>query len=199
MSSYTIPYVTIRSSDGSRQTLDIYSSLLAERIIYLGTPIDDGVANNLIAQLIHLESQSPDTPIDLYINSPGGSIEAMLGIYDAVQYVRSPIRTVCIGQAAFTAAVLLACGAPGQRSILPRGRAVLHQPSVEPGRGTVPDLILDAEEVARVKSLLEEILAQHTGKRIETIRQDTDCNLILNASQAVEYGLVDQVVENRKA
>ncbi|NJC23253.1 ATP-dependent Clp protease protease subunit [Arthrobacter pigmenti] len=197
MSTYTIPYVTTRAGDGSRQTLDIYSSLLTERIIYLGTPVDDGVANSLIAQLIHLESQSPDVPIDLYINSPGGSIEAMLGIYDAVQYVRSPIRTVCIGQAAFTAAVLLACGAPGQRSILPRARVVLHQPSVEPGRGTVPDLILNAEEVSRVKVVLEELLARHTGRTIETIRQDTDRNLILNAEQAVKYGLVDQVVENR--
>jgi ATP-dependent Clp protease protease subunit len=198
MSSYTIPYVTVRHGNGSQQTLDIYSSLLTERIIYLGTPLDDGVANALIAQLLHLESASASLPIDLYINSPGGSISAMLAVYDAMQYVTPPVRTTCIGQATFTAAVLLAGGERGARSILPRGRVVLHQPTIDTGRGTIPDLILEADEVERITALLDELLARHTGRTVEDIRRDTDRNLVLDARQAVGYGVVDTVVEYRK-
>lgn len=197
MSSYPIPYVTTRTSEGER-TVDIYSRLLADRIVYLGTPIDDGVANAIIAQLIHLESDSPDLPIDLYVNSPGGSIPAMLAIYDAMQFVRPEIHTTCVGQAASTAAVLLAGGAAGRRSILPHGRVVVHAPAAE-GRGAIPDLILEADEVERVRTMLEEILATHTGKSTSRIRIDTERDLILPAQAAVDYGIVDAVVSLRAA
>lgn len=195
MSSYTIPYVTTRTNQGER-TVDIYSRLLGERIIYLGTGIDDGVANAVIAQLIHLESDSPDRPVDLYINSPGGSIPAMLAIYDAMQYVRPAVHTTCVGQAASTAAVLLAGGAAGHRSILPHGRVVIHAPAGE-GRGAVPDLILEADEIARVRTMLEEILALHTGRSREQIREHTERDLILTAQGALDYGVVDALVMAR--
>lgn len=195
MSSYTIPYVTTRTPQGER-TVDIYSRLLGDRIVYLGTGIDDGVANAIIAQLIHLESENPDVPIDLYINSPGGSIPAMLAIYDAMQFVRPRVETTCVGQAASTAAVLLAGGAPGHRQILPHGRVVIHAPAAE-GRGTVPDLILEADEVERVRTMLEQILAQHTGHTPEQIRDDTERDLILTADAARAYGVVDTVVTSR--
>ncbi|MGI8523542.1 MAG: ClpP family protease [Nocardioides sp.] len=196
MSSYAVPYVTTQTNRGER-TVDVYSRLLADRIIYLGTPIDDGVANTVIAQLIHLESESPDTPINLYLNSPGGSIPAMLAIYDAMKFVHPEIETVCVGQAVATAAVLLAGGAPGRRQILRHGRVVLHAPAAE-GRGTIPDLILEAEEVERVRSLLEEVLAHETGKSAERVRADTERDLVLTAEAAVEYGVVDAVVSERK-
>ena len=186
MSSYAIPYVTTQTSRGERTT-DIYSRLLSERIVYLGTGIDDGVANTVIAQLIHLESENPDIPIELYINSPGGSIPAMLAIYDAMQFVQPLVATTCVGQAMSTAAVLLAGGAPGRRSILPHGRVVLHQPAAE-SRGTIPDLILEADEVARVRSVLEELLARHTHHTREQIRDDTDRELVLTAEQAGRTG-----------
>jgi ATP-dependent Clp protease protease subunit len=195
MSSYTIPYVTTRTGNGER-TVDIYSRLLADRIIYLGTGIDDGVANAVIAQLLHLENDSPDTPISLYINSDGGSIPATLAIYDAMQFVRSDVETTCIGQAAATAAVLLAGGAAGRRSILPHGRVVIHAPAAE-GRGTIPDLILEAEEVERVRLMQELILASHTGRPTEQVRRDTERELILTASAAVAYGVVDSVITSR--
>lgn len=195
MSSYAIPYVTTQHPRGER-TLDIYSRLLADRIIYLGTGIDDGVANTVIAQLIHLESDRPDAPIGLYLNSPGGQIPAMLAIYDAMNYVRPIVETTCVGQAVSTAALLLAGGAPGHRSILPHGRVVLHQPAAQ-SRGTIPDLILEAEEVARVRALLEELLARHTGRTPEQVRDDTDRELVLTASAALDYGLVDHVVTAR--
>ncbi|AKT50657.1 ClpP family protease [Arsenicicoccus sp. oral taxon 190] len=195
MSSYTIPYVTTRTNQGER-TVDIYSRLLGDRIIYLGTEIDDGVANAVIAQLIHLESDSPDRPVELYLNSPGGSIPAMLAIYDAMQYVRCAVHTTCVGQAASTAAVLLAGGAAGHRSMLPHGRVVIHAPAGE-GRGAVPDLILEADEIARVRTLLEDILARHTGRSREQIREDTERDLILTAQGALDYGVVDTIVAAR--
>jgi ATP-dependent Clp protease protease subunit len=177
MSSYPIPYVVQQTPRGER-TLDLYSRLLSERIVYLGTEIDDGVANAVIAQLLHLSSENSELPISLYINSPGGSI------------------SVCVGQAAWTAAVLLAGGAPGSRAILPHGRVVLHQPATQ-GRGTIPDLILEADEVARVRLLLEEVLAQHTGRTPDQIRQDTDRTLVLPGEAAVDYGIVDTVVSEQ--
>jgi ATP-dependent Clp protease protease subunit len=195
MSSYPIPYVTTQTNRGER-TVDVYSRLLADRIIYLGTPIDDGVANTVIAQLIHLESENPDSPINLYINSPGGSIPAMLAIYDAMQFVRPDIETTCVGQAVATAAVLLAGGAPGRRQILRHGRVVLHAPAAE-GRGTIPDLILEADEIERVRSLLEELLAHDTGKSPDEIREDTERDLVLTAEQAKQYGVVDAVITAR--
>jgi len=192
VSTYSIPYVVQQTPRGER-TLDLYSRLLADRIIYLGTEIDDGVANVVIAQLLHLASESQESPISLYINSPGGSITAMLAVYDAMQFVATPVETTCVGQAAWTAAVLLAGGAPGRRWMLPHGRVVLHQPAGQ-GRGTVPDLILEAEEIARVRSLLEEILAQHTGRTPQQLREDTDRDLILTGQQAVDYGIADAVL-----
>lgn len=196
MSQYTIPYVTTRTPRGER-TVDLYSRLLEDRIIYLGTEIDDGVANALIAQLLHLESDNPDLPINLYLNSPGGSITAMLAVYDAMQYVAPPVETTCVGQAAWTAAVLLAGGAAGRRTILPHGRVVLHQPATQ-GRGTIPDLILEAEEIARVRTLLEEILSRHTGRTPEQVRADTDRDLVLTPQAALEYGIVDEVLQPRR-
>jgi len=193
MSSYTIPYVTTRTSAGER-TVDVYSRLLADRIIYLGTAIDDGVANAVIAQLLHLANENPDAPISLYLNSPGGSIPATLAIYDAMQFVRPAVETTCVGQVVASAAVLLAGGAAGQRRILPHGRVVIHAPATEGGRGAVPDLIVEAEEMARVRALQEELLSRHTGRTPAQLRTDTERELVLTAERAVEYGVVDQVL-----
>ncbi|NMO02340.1 ATP-dependent Clp protease proteolytic subunit [Gordonia sp. TBRC 11910] len=195
MTSYTIPYVTERTIHGER-SLDVYSRLLSDRIVYLGTEIDDGVANSLIAQMLHLESDSPDLPINLYINSPGGSPSAMLAVYDTMQYLRPDVTTTCVGQAGGPAAVLLAGGARGARSILTHGRVVLHQPSIQ-GQGTIPDLIIHADEVVRIRGQLEDILAQHTGKDPQTLRCDTDRDLILPAQAAVAYGIADFVTSTR--
>ncbi|HLL62902.1 MAG TPA: ATP-dependent Clp protease proteolytic subunit [Propionibacteriaceae bacterium] len=195
MSSYAIPYVTTRTHGGER-TVDIYSRLLADRIVYLGTGIDDGVANAVIAQLLHLENDNPELPVSLYLNSPGGSIPATLAIYDAMQFIRPRVETTCVGQAAATAALLLAGGAPGRRSILPHGRVVIHAPAAE-GRGTVPDLILEADEVARVRAMQEEILAAHTGRTTAQVREDTERDLILTPYAAVQYGVVDAVLGSR--
>jgi len=195
MSSYTIPYVTTRTNQGER-TVDIYSRLLTERVIYLGTDIDDGVANAVIAQLIHLEYESADQPINLYINSAGGSIPATLAIYDTMQYIRPAVETTCVGQAGATAAMLLAGGAPGKRQILSHGRVVIHAPAAE-GRGAIPDLVLEADELERVRLLLEQILAAHTGKSAEQVRQDTERDLILTAQGALDYGVVDAVLTSR--
>jgi len=195
MSSYTIPYVTTRTNQGER-TVDIYSRLLTERVIYLGTDIDDGVANAVIAQLIHLEYESADQPINLYINSAGGSIPATLAIYDAMQYIRPAVETTCVGQAGATAAMLLAGGAPGKRQILSHGRVVIHAPAAE-GRGAIPDLVLEADELERVRLLLEQILAAHTGKSSEQVREDTERDLILTAQGALDYGVVDAVLTSR--
>lgn len=197
MSSYAIPYVTTQSSRGER-TLDIYSRLLADRIVYLGTAIDEGVANAVIAQLLHLENDNPEAPIALYLNSVGGSIPATLAIYDAMQFVRPRVDTTCVGQVVASSAVLLAGGAAGHRSILPHGRVVIHAPAAE-GRGTVPDLILEAEEIERVRRMQEEILGQHTGHSAEEVRRDTDRDLILTAGAAVDYGVVDRVITAREA
>lgn len=193
--SYTIPYVVERRG-GVERSMDVYSRLLGERIVYLGSEIDDGVANVLIAQLLHLEADSPDAPINIYINSPGGSPSAMLAVYDTMQYIRPTVATTCVGQAAGPAAVLLAGGAAGKRSILAHGRVILHQPSSQ-GQGAIPDLILHAEEVMRVRSELEEVLSRHTGKDLATLRLDTDRDLILPAARAVDYGLADYVTHTR--
>jgi ATP-dependent Clp protease, protease subunit len=196
MSQYTIPSVIEKTHRGER-AVDIYSRLLTERIVYIGTEIDDGVANVVIAQLLHLESESPDAPIDLYLNSPGGSMTSMLAIYDAMQFVRPEVGTKCVGQAASTAAVLLAAGAPGQRMILPRARVVLHQPTGG-GQGTLPDLAVAAKEIARSRAEMEEILSDHTGRTLEQVREDTDRDLVLTAEEAVAYGVVDRVLDSRK-
>jgi ATP-dependent Clp protease, protease subunit len=197
VSSYPIPYVTTRTSQGER-TVDIYSRLLAERVIYLGTGIDDGVANAIIAQLIHLESDNPDQPINLYINSGGGSIPATLAIYDAMQYIQCDVETTCVGEAAATAAMLLAGGASGKRQILAHGRVVIHTPVAE-GRGTIPDLVLEADEVERIRTSLEEIFAEHTGRTPAQVRDDTERDLILTPQAALDYGVVDAVLTRRVA
>lgn len=196
MSGYTIPYVTTRTAQGER-TVDVYSRLLAERVIYLGTAIDDGVANTVIAQLIHLESESADQPIHLYINSSGGSIPATLAIYDAMQYIRPAVETTCVGEAAATAAVLLAGGAPGRRNMLPHGRVVIHAPAAQ-SRGAIPDLVLEADEVERVRSLLEEILATHTHRTPAQVREDTYRELTLTPQAALEYGVIDSILSTRQ-
>lgn len=196
MSQYTIPSVVEKTVRGER-AVDIYSRLLTDRIIYLGTEIDDGVANVVIAQLLHLESESPDTPISLYLNSPGGSVTATLAIYDTMQFIRSQVATTCVGQAASGAAVLLAAGAAGQRTVLPRSRVVLHQPSGG-GQGALPDLEVQAKEIVRLRAELESILSQHTGRALEQLRTDTDRDLILSAEEAVSYGIADAVLDSRK-
>ena len=183
MSSYTIPYVTTRTTRGER-TVDIYSRLLAERIVYLGTGIDDGVANAVIAQLLHLENENPEAPVSLYLNSPGGSIPATLAIYDAMQFIRPQVETTCVGQARDRRAVL-AGGRRARRQILPHGRVVIHAPAAE-GRGTVPDLILEADEVARVRALQEEILAAHRAGTAAQVREDTERDLVLDPEAAVD-------------
>jgi ATP-dependent Clp protease protease subunit len=195
MSSYTIPNVVTRDSRGER-IVDVYSHLLSERIVYLGTAIDAGVANALIAQLLHLEADAPEQEISMYVNCEGGDIAAMLAVYDTMQYVRAPVATTCVGQAVAAGAVLLAAGAAGRRSALPHTRVVLHQPAAQ-GRGTIPDLILAADEVVRVRAEMETILAKHTGRDTGILRHDTDRDLVLTAAAAREYGIVDQVIEAR--
>ena len=195
MSSYTIPNVVSPSPRGDR-IMDVYSHLLTERIVYLGTEIDDGVSNALIAQILHLEASAPEREISLYINSPGGSLPATFAIYDAMQFVRSPVSTTCVGQACSTAAILLAAGTPGRRSLLPHSRVLLHQPSGR-GQGAIPDLILAADEVIRVRAEAEEILAHHTGQPVERLRRDTDRDRIFTPTEAVAYGLADRVVPYR--
>ncbi len=195
MSGYTIPYVTTRTPAGER-TVDVYSRLLADRIVYLGTGIDDGVANAVIAQLLHLENDNPDAPIALYVNSVGGEIPATLAIYDAMQFVRARVETTCVGQAVASAAVLLAGGAPGFRAILPHARVVLHAPAAQ-GRGAIPDLILEADDVERTRMLQERILARHTGRTREQVRRDTERELVLTAEAALDYGVVDTVLTTR--
>ncbi len=195
MSSYTIPNVVTRDSRGER-IVDVYSHLLSERIVYLGTGVDAGVANALIAQLLHLEAEAPDQEISMYVNCEGGDTAAMLAVYDTMQYVRAPVATTCVGQAVAAGAVLLAAGAPGRRSALPHTRVVLHQPAAQ-GRGAIPDLILAADEVVRVRAEMEAILARHTGRDTDTLRHDTERDLVLTAAAARDYGIVDQVIEAR--
>jgi len=197
MSQYTIPTVVEKTPLGER-AFDIYSRLLSERIVFLGTEIDDGVANVVMAQLLHLESVSPDLEISLYINSPGGSFSALTAIYDTMQFIRPDVATICMGQAASAAAVLLAAGAPGRRAVLPHAKVLLHQPSSQ-ARGALPDLATAAKEVARVRAEVEQILSRHTGHPVARIRSDTDRNLTLGAAEAVAYGLADTVVASRKA
>jgi ATP-dependent Clp protease, protease subunit len=197
MSTYTIPNVVEKRPTGER-ALDIYSRLLSDRIIYLGTEIDDGVANVVVAQLLHLESEDSEREIDLYVNSPGGSMTAMLAIYDTMQFIRAPVATTCVGQAGSAGAVLLAAGVAGQRSILPHGRVLLHQPSAS-GQGALPDLVLHAREIVRIRTQMEDVLSRHTGQSLERLRLDTDRDKIFTAEEAVGYGLVDQIVSSRKA
>ncbi|MGW3655647.1 ATP-dependent Clp protease proteolytic subunit [Streptomyces sp. NPDC005151] len=195
---YVLPEFTERTTDGTR-TLDPYSKLLAERIVFLGTPVDDTAANDLIAQFMHLEHAAPDRPISLYINSPGGSFGAMSAIYDTMDYLTCEVETFCLGQAGSSAAVLLAAGAPGRRHALPGARVVVQQPELpEPVQGQPSDLEIEARELVRVRELLTRMLARHTGRSAERIAADFERDLILDAAGAKAYGLVDHVLENRR-
>ncbi len=192
MSSYLIPSVIEQTARGERVS-DIYSRLLSERIVFVGTAIDDGVANVVVAQLLHLAAVEPERDIHLYINSPGGAHTAMLAIYDTIQFVPCDVATLCVGQAADSAAILLAAGAPGKRGVLAHARVLVHQPHAPVSRGALSDLALEAAEIERVRGEAEAILALHTGRSTEQVRADTDRALVLHGPQAVAYGLADVV------
>jgi ATP-dependent Clp protease protease subunit len=193
--SYLIPYVIEQTNRGER-SYDIYSRLLKDRIIFLGTPVDDQVANVIIAQLLFLESDDPDKEINLYINSPGGSVSAGLGIYDAIQHIKSPVNTTVVGLAASMGALLLAAGT-GKRYALPNARVMIHQPHLSGVGGQVTDIEITAREALRTKELMAEILAKHTGQSIERIKADTERDRWMSAEEAKAYGLVDEVVHPR--
>ncbi|MFD9869761.1 ATP-dependent Clp protease proteolytic subunit [Streptomyces niveus] len=193
---YTVPVVVERTPNGER-SYDVFSRLLSERIVFLGTSIDDGVANVIMAQMLHLDHESPDLDINLYINSPGGSATGLTAIYDTMQFVRADVATVCLGQAGSGAAVLLAAGAPGKRTALQHSRVLLHQPSTQ-GQGEAADLEIQAAEVLRTRAEIEDILSQHTGQSVERLREDTDRDKYFTAAQAKEYGLVDGVITTRE-
>ena len=195
--SALIPYVIEQSPRGER-SYDIYSRLLNERIIFLGEQIDDAVANTVGAQLLHLESADPDKDISLYINSPGGVITSGLAIYDTMNYIKCDVSTICMGQAASMAAVLLACGAPGKRYALPNSRVMIHQPSGG-AQGQQTEIEIAAKEILYCRDRLNQILADHTGQSLETIHKDTERDNFMSAQDACAYGIVDQVVASRNA
>jgi ATP-dependent Clp protease protease subunit len=190
-----VPIVVEQSSRGER-AFDIYSRLLKERIVFLGTPIDSAVANLIIAQMLFLESEDPDKEISLYVNSPGGEVSAGMAIYDTMQYVKPEISTLCMGQAASMGAVLLAAGTKGKRRALPHGRILLHQP-MGGFQGQATDVDIHAREILRIREDLNEILALHTGQPIDRIRQDTDRDFFMSGEQARDYGLIDEVIAKR--
>src|SRR5205809_4927416 len=194
--NYLVPVVVEQTSRGER-SFDIYSRLLKERIVFLGTPIDDNVGNLVMTQLLHLESEDPDKDINLYINSPGGDITSLFAIYDTMQYVRPDVSTIVMGQAASAAAVVLAAGARGKRFALPHSRVLIHQPHGG-AQGQAVDIEIQAKEILRYRKLLDEILAEHTGQPIEKIGKDTDRDFIMTAEQAKDYGLIDEVISSRK-
>ncbi len=194
---YVLPTIEERTSYGYKR-LDPYTKLFEERIIFLGQAIDDTVANDVMAQLLTLESMDPDRDIMVYINSPGGSFTALTAIYDTMQFVRPDVMTICLGQAASAAAVLLAGGAKGKRMALEHSRILIHQPSSE-GGGQASDIEIQAREIARMRTLLEELIARHSTRTPEQIGQDIERDKILTAAEAVEYGLIDQVLASRKA
>jgi ATP-dependent Clp protease protease subunit len=194
--NYSMPYVVEQTNRGER-TYDIFSRLLKERIIFLGTPIDDTIANLIMAQLLHLESEDPDKDINLYINSPGGDITGLFAIYDTMQYIKPDIMTICMGQAASAAAVLLAAGTKGKRFSLPHARILLHQPYGGAG-GQAADIEIQAKEIMRLRELLDSILAHHTGQSMEKVSKDTDRDFIMSADEARDYGLLDEVIVSRE-
>ena len=196
MQSYLVPIVIEQTNRGER-SFDIYSRLLKERIVFLGTPIDDAVGNLVMAQLLHLESEDPDKDIHLYINSPGGDITSLFAVYDTMQYIKPDVSTIVMGQAASAAAVLLAAGSKGKRYALPHSRILIHQPHGG-AQGQAVDIEIQAKEILRYRKLLDEILAQHTGQTIEKISKDTDRDFIMTAEQAKDYGLIDEVISSRK-
>ena len=194
--SYLVPTVVEKTPTGER-VVDVYSRLLTERVIYLGTEINDDVANVIVAQLLYLDFETSSRPISLYLNSPGGSMSATMAIYDTLQYVEAEVATTCVGQAASGAAVLLAAGSPGRRSLLPHTRVVLHQPSTG-GQGTISDLALHTREVLRVRAQMFEVLSRHTGRTEAQLLADTERDKVFTADEAVHYGLADQIIPSRR-
>ncbi len=193
--NYLVPTV-VESSNRGERAYDLYSRLLKERIIFLGTPIDDTIANLICAQLLFLESEDPDKDINLYINSPGGDITGLLAVYDTMKYIKPDVSTFCFGQAASAAAVLLAAGSKGKRYALPHARILLHQPWGGVG-GQASDIEIQAREILRMKDMLNDMLASDTGQSVERIAKDTDRDFIIGAAEAVEYGLIDEVITTR--
>ena len=197
--NYSIPMVVEQTNRGVERAYDLYSKLLKENIIFLGTPIDDTIANLICAQLIHLESENADKDINIYINSPGGDITALFAIYDTMQFIKNDIATICIGGAASAAAVLLAAGTRGKRLALPHARILLHQPYGATGYAQAADLEIAAKEILRMRDLLEEIVSRHTGQPIERVHRDTDRDFVMSADEAREYGIIDDVIVARNA
>ena len=195
--SYYIPYVIEQTGRGER-SYDIYSRLLKDRIIFLGSEVEDGVANSIVAQLLFLESEDPEKDIHLYINSPGGSVTAGLAIYDTMQYIKSPVSTICVGLAASMAAVLLAGGAKGKRLALPNAEMMIHQP-LGGARGQASDIEIQARNILKTKELMNRILANHTGQDIERVAKDTDRDNYMSAEEALSYGLIDRIIESRES
>lgn len=195
-SNYLVPTVIEQTNRGER-AFDIYSRLLKDRIIYLGTPIDDAVGNLIVAQLLHLESEDPDKDISIYINSPGGDIISLFAIIDTMNFIKADVQTICIGQAASAAAVILACGTKGKRFLLPHSRVLIHQPHGG-AQGQSADIEIQAKEIVRMRRILEEILAERTGQPIDKIAKDTDRDYIMEAYEAKEYGIVDDVLTARE-
>ena len=189
-----IPMVVEQTNRGER-AYDIYSRLLKDNIIFVGTPVDDNVANLVIAQLLYLMAEDPNRDISLYINSPGGSITAGLAIYDTMQFVKNDLTTICIGQAASMGALLLAAGTPGKRFSLPNSRILIHQPSVSGLSGQATDIDIQAKEILRMREMTNEILAKHTGQKVERIEKDVERDFIMGAEQAKEYGIIDEIIE----
>lgn len=196
MSSYTIPSVIERTQQGGERVTDVFSRLLSDRIIYLGTAVDAGVANTVIAQVLHLESVAPELPIQLFLNSSGGDLSAVLAIYDTLQYVHCDISVTCVGEVIAASAALLAAGTRGMRAVLPHTRVVLR-PLEASARGAIPDLILASEEVERLRRQLEGVIAAHSGQNEETVRRHLERERVLGAQEAVDYGLADRVLFTR--
>ena len=196
ITNYLVPVVVEQTARGER-SFDIYSRLLNERIVFLGMPIDDTVGNLIMAQLLHLESEDPEKDINLYINSPGGSMTTLFAIYDTLQYIKPDVSTIVMGQAASAAAVLSLAGARGKRYALPHARILLHQP-YGGAEGQAVDIEIQAKEIVRNRELMNEIIANHTGQPLESVSKDTDRDFILTAEQAVEYGAVDEIITSRK-
>ena len=197
--NYSIPMVVEQTNRGVERAYDLYSKLLKENIIFLGTPIDDTIANLVCAQLIHLESENADKDINIYINSPGGDITGLFAIYDTMQFIKNDIATICIGGAASAAAVLLAAGTKGKRMALPHARILLHQPFGQTGYAQAADLEIVAKEILRMRDLMDEIVARHTGQPIERVHKDTDRDFVMSADEAKEYGIIDDVIVARDA
>ena len=195
--SFYVPEVWEKTPYGGERTTSLLGKLLKERIILLGTPIDEHVANLIMAQLLHLESEDPDKDISLYINSPGGEITGLFAIYDTMKFIKPSVQTICIGQAASAAAVILAAGEQGKRFILPHARVLIHQPHGG-AQGQAVDIQIQAKEITRMRETLDEILAHHTGQTVEKVAKDTDRDFIMGANEAKEYGIVDEVITNRE-